>query len=109
LSNISTGSSFTENLPTFFSLMDTTIIHRRLLGTKNRWFTWWIYACLLVCWNYFFDPEDGGDKFLWNVGWNSTDYTGSYPRRWYSSPSVYVSLVISENKFHIHTKLQAKL
>jgi hypothetical protein len=42
-------------------------------------------ACLLVCWTYFFDPEDGGDKFLRNVGWNSTDYTASYSRRWYSS------------------------
>jgi hypothetical protein len=28
---------------------------------------------------------DGGDKFLRNVGWYSTDYTASYPRRWYSS------------------------
>jgi hypothetical protein len=24
---------------------------------------------------YFFDPEDGGDMFLRNVGRNSTDYT----------------------------------
>jgi hypothetical protein len=30
-------------------------------------------------WTYFFDPEDGGDMFLRNVGWNSTDYTASYP------------------------------
>jgi hypothetical protein len=37
------------------------------------------------CWNYFFDPEDGGDMFLRNVGCNSTDYTASCPRRWYSS------------------------
>jgi hypothetical protein len=43
-------------------------------------------AChLLACWTNFFDPEDGGDMFLRNVGWNSTDYTASYPRRWYSS------------------------
>jgi hypothetical protein len=35
------------------------------------------------CWNYFFDPEDGGDMFLRNVGCNSTDYTASHPRRWY--------------------------
>jgi hypothetical protein len=34
---------------------------------------------------YFFDPENGGDMFFRNVGWNSTDYTASYPRRWYSS------------------------
>jgi hypothetical protein len=39
-------------------------------------------ACLLAsCWTYFFDPEDGGDMFLRNVGWHSTDYTTSYPRR----------------------------
>jgi hypothetical protein len=37
-------------------------------------------ACSLVCWTYFFDPEDGGDMFLRNVGWNSTDYRASYPR-----------------------------
>jgi hypothetical protein len=30
-------------------------------------------------------PEDGGDTFLRNVGYNSTDYTASYPRRRYSS------------------------
>jgi hypothetical protein len=28
---------------------------------------------------------DGGYMFLRNVGCNSTDYTASYPRRWYSS------------------------
>jgi hypothetical protein len=46
-----------------------------------------IFTCLLAgsCWNYFFDPEDGGDMFLRNVGCKSTDYTTSHPRRWYSS------------------------
>jgi hypothetical protein len=46
-----------------------------------------LVICLLAgfCWTYFFDPEDGGDMFLRNVGWNSTDYTVSYHRRWYSS------------------------
>jgi hypothetical protein len=29
----------------------------------------------------FFDPEDGGDIFLRNVGGHSTDYTAYYPRR----------------------------
>jgi hypothetical protein len=29
----------------------------------------------------FFDPEDGGDKFLRNVYWLLTDYTALYPRR----------------------------
>jgi hypothetical protein len=28
-----------------------------------------------------FDPEDGGDMFLWNVGWLSADYMAFYPRR----------------------------
>jgi hypothetical protein len=28
-----------------------------------------------------FDPEDGGDIFLWNVTWLSTDYTALYPRK----------------------------
>jgi hypothetical protein len=34
--------------------------------------------------SFFFDPEDGGDVFLRNVSWHSTDYTALYPRRWYS-------------------------
>jgi hypothetical protein len=41
-------------------------------------------AChLLARWfaELFFDPEDGGDTFLRNAGYNSTDYTASYPRR----------------------------
>jgi hypothetical protein len=41
-------------------------------------------AChLLARWfaEVFFDPEDGGDTFLRNVGCNSTYYTASYPRR----------------------------
>jgi hypothetical protein len=29
----------------------------------------------------FFDPKYGGDMFLQNVGWLSTDYTALYPRR----------------------------
>jgi hypothetical protein len=28
-----------------------------------------------------FDPEDGGDLFLSNVGWLSTGYTALYPRK----------------------------
>jgi hypothetical protein len=49
------------------------------IGSANqqasRWLAWW---------TYFFGPEDGGDTFLRNVGWISTDYTASYPKRWYS-------------------------
>jgi hypothetical protein len=47
-----------------------------------------IWGChLLTRWfaELFFDPEDGGNTILRNVGCNSTDYTASYPRRWYSS------------------------
>jgi hypothetical protein len=29
----------------------------------------------------FFDPENGGDMFLRNVGRLSTDYTASYPKK----------------------------
>jgi hypothetical protein len=30
---------------------------------------------------FFLDPEDGGDMFLRNVGWLSTDYKALYLRR----------------------------
>jgi hypothetical protein len=33
----------------------------------------------------FYDPEDGGNTFLGNVGYHSTHYTAAYPRRRYSS------------------------
>jgi hypothetical protein len=33
----------------------------------------------------FFDPEDGGDMFLLNIGSLSIDYTALYPRRQNSS------------------------
>jgi hypothetical protein len=38
---------------------------------------------LLARWfaELFFDPEDGGDTLLRNVGYNYMDYTASYPRR----------------------------
>jgi hypothetical protein len=38
-------------------------------------------AYLLVLAEIFFDPEDGSDMFLRNVGCISTDYTASHPRR----------------------------
>jgi hypothetical protein len=42
-------------------------------------------AYLLILAEIFFDPENGGDMFLQNVGCISTDYMVSHPRRWYSS------------------------
>jgi hypothetical protein len=41
------------------------------LATCSRWFLAWLI----------FDPDDGGNTFLWNVG-SYTDYTALYPGRW---------------------------
>jgi hypothetical protein len=41
----------------------------------------------------FFDPEDGGDMFVRNIGLLSTDYTTLFPRRQNSSQES----VFSEN------------
>jgi hypothetical protein len=49
---------------------------RRISRTRNQHESRWQAELGL-----FFDPEDGGDMFLRNVGCNSTDYTVSYPRR----------------------------
>jgi hypothetical protein len=58
-------------------------------------------ACHLLarwCAELFFDPEDGGDTFLRKVGYNSTDYTAWYPRRWYSSkPPLWKPQILLEN------------
>jgi hypothetical protein len=71
-------------------------------------------AChLLARWfaELFLDPEDGGDTFLRNVGYNSTDYTASYVRRWYSScvwkfkSNCSISRYISETSKRISIKL----
>jgi hypothetical protein len=35
---------------------------------------------LISCLPYFFDPEDGGDMFLRNIGWLITDYAAIYPQ-----------------------------
>jgi hypothetical protein len=42
-----------------------------------------LHTCFLL--GLYFDPEDGGDMFLRNVGSLSTDYTALYPRRYCSS------------------------
>jgi hypothetical protein len=41
----------------------------------------------------FYDPEDGGDTFLRNVGYHSTHYTASYPRRRYSSDKYLIDFI----------------
>jgi hypothetical protein len=48
-----------------------------------------LLSSFLFC--LFFDPEDGGDVFLRNVEWISTDYTALYRRRQYFSVILYVS------------------
>jgi hypothetical protein len=47
---------------------------------ESRWLCF--HAGFLL--GLFFNPEDGGNMFLRNFGWFSTDYTALYPRRWYS-------------------------
>jgi hypothetical protein len=43
------------------------------------------YMCTLlstvIFLGLFFDPEDGSDVFLQNVGWLSLDYMALYPRK----------------------------
>jgi hypothetical protein len=47
-------------------------------------------TCLLAgLLNLFLRPWRWRRMFLQNVGWNSMDYTASYPRRWYSVSSVH--------------------
>jgi hypothetical protein len=58
-------------------------ISRALLATC-------FHAGFLLC--SFYDLEDGGDMFLRNVGWLSTDYMSLYPKRWYSSYLTYCLL-----------------
>jgi hypothetical protein len=53
------------------------------VGSKQSRRPTCFHAGILLC--LFFDPEDGGDMFLRNVGRLSTDYTALYPRRKYSS------------------------
>jgi hypothetical protein len=48
-----------------------------LLGYKAVWLCF--YAGFLL--GLFFDPEDGGDMFLRNVGWLSADYTALCRKR----------------------------
>jgi hypothetical protein len=38
-----------------------------------------LFACFLL--GLLFKPEDGGNMFLWNVGWLSADYMLLYFRR----------------------------
>jgi hypothetical protein len=61
-----------------------------LSGTRRIGGTYRLHlqACHLLarCFaELFYNPEDGGDTFLRNVGYHSTHYTASYPRRRYSS------------------------
>jgi hypothetical protein len=67
--------SSVQSRPTF--RRNTSIFSRSLLATC-------FHAGFFL--DLFFDPEDGGDMLLRNVGWLSTDYTALYPRRYVSQP-----------------------
>jgi hypothetical protein len=62
------------------------LLCRRILGSHSGGYEifilWDITPCipLKVNGSLFFDPEDGGDMFLRNVGWISMKYTALYPR-----------------------------
>jgi hypothetical protein len=46
---------------------------------SSSWFAFCLlHACFLL--GLLLHPEDGGDVFLWNVGWLSTDCTALYRR-----------------------------
>jgi hypothetical protein len=61
------------------------IYRLHLQGRRNKFSKTQQESRWQACWTYFYDPEDGGDMFFRKVGWNSTNYTTSYPRIWYSS------------------------
>jgi hypothetical protein len=45
----------------------------------------------------FLDPEDGGDMFIRNICWLSTDYTAIYSRRQYSSNLILIDTLLFNN------------
>jgi hypothetical protein len=73
------------------------------LRFSQRWCLPPAYLLVLVE-NLVFDPEDGGDTFLRNVGCISTDYTASHPRRWYSSKKKELNLWYSSTSFRLELK-----
>jgi hypothetical protein len=56
---------------------------------------------LVSCSAYFFDLDNGGDMFLRNVCWHSTDYTALYPRRWHSSNKCHPVTLTVEPDSHV--------
>jgi hypothetical protein len=56
------------------------------------------------------DPEDGGDMFLRNVGWLSTDYRALYATAVRISNPTYLEMVYDPfllNHDHVHVSLDA--
>jgi hypothetical protein len=51
-------------------------------GSKQSSVSFFLHAGSLF--GLLFDPKDGGDMYLRNVGWYSTDYTALYSRRFLS-------------------------
>jgi hypothetical protein len=52
---------------------------RRTNQVRNQAVSFLFYAGLLI--GLFFDPQNGGDRFLRNFGWLLMEYTALYPRK----------------------------
>jgi hypothetical protein len=64
----------------------------------SLYMSWLGYLPSLVSCSLIFDPEDGGDTFLRNVG-SYMDYTALYPRRWQIS-----CIILLLMYFYMHLK-----
>jgi hypothetical protein len=65
------------------------------------------HASLLL--GLFFDPEDGDDIFLRNVGWLSTDYTALYHRRQNFSTGLKTGFYLQLLEKMFHTEFHQNL
>jgi hypothetical protein len=77
-----------SNNYTYFQVQNTKCKYNDNYANFERWngkgalLATCFHASFLL--DLFFDPEDGGDMFLWKVGWLSMDYTALHPR-WQNS------------------------
>jgi hypothetical protein len=69
----------------------TSVDFQRITRRYIPLFAIWFRSGFLL--DLFFDPEDGGDMFLRNVGWLSTDYMALYTRRQCSPNKKFIILV----------------
>jgi hypothetical protein len=76
-----------ERFLRFFSAVIQDSVRYEVLKSTIFWNITLLATCFhfAIILSLFFEPENGGDMFLRNVGWHSKDYTELYRRRWYSS------------------------